>query len=389
MHDKNNNLLQPGDTVLLCAVVKSVTPNPDFCNVTVESEMPIDPKTGRKDTFTTNSRLFEKVLLALFAFALGALPLPAAEIAWRFGYNDAVKEAASAGKPLLMDFLTDGCPPCAKLEATTFADPAIVALVNERFVPLRVYVPAKAVPQHKGASVAKAMNVAQFPTLFTVAPGRSILDRHDGYLDAAKLKPLLERALTFAKPRNLDAEPQTALTADLPTGLDPSKLADKPQLWYGDVASPADAIQAAELPDLAGKPYLTVVARDAAERQRILNEIMAGPLGAKVRAQAQAPDHWHLEPFKLRDNPRFAASGLALLLQRPPDKPGGFGKLLGDEYAWTEATKVALERKADPNFNWSGGKSEGVPPLLLIAGAGLVLLALWPTKSPAETLDDV
>lgn len=42
-HDKNGQELQPGDIVMIPARVKSITPNPEFCNVTVETVEPMFP----------------------------------------------------------------------------------------------------------------------------------------------------------------------------------------------------------------------------------------------------------------------------------------------------------------------------------------------------------
>ena len=49
------------------------------------------------------------------------------------------EEALENNKPLLIDVGTDNCHWCKQLDATTFRDPAIAALVNERYVPLKVY----------------------------------------------------------------------------------------------------------------------------------------------------------------------------------------------------------------------------------------------------------
>src|SRR5438552_3978122 len=66
--------------------------------------------------------------------ALGQGPTPA----WRTDYNAARREATEKKRPLLLDFVTENCFWCKKLDSTTFRDPAIVALLNEQFIPIRI-----------------------------------------------------------------------------------------------------------------------------------------------------------------------------------------------------------------------------------------------------------
>ena len=76
--------------------------------------------------------------LVPFVLALFAAGTPAQEINWRYDYNAARKEAAEKHRPLLLDFGTEHCFWCAKLDTTTFKDAEIARLVNEQFVPLKV-----------------------------------------------------------------------------------------------------------------------------------------------------------------------------------------------------------------------------------------------------------
>src|SRR5438067_518957 len=72
----------------------------------------------------------------------------AQEVRWRTDYRAARHEALEKGRPLLLSFCTENCAWCRKLDATTFRDPTVVAVVNDRFVPLRVDGPHEpALPQ--------------------------------------------------------------------------------------------------------------------------------------------------------------------------------------------------------------------------------------------------
>src|SRR6516165_12457598 len=62
----------------------------------------------------------------------------AQEVEWRIDYNKARQEAIDKGRPLLLDFGTENCFYCKKLDATTFRDAAIVGLLNKKFIPLKI-----------------------------------------------------------------------------------------------------------------------------------------------------------------------------------------------------------------------------------------------------------
>lgn len=59
-HDKNGQLLQDGDMVVVRCVVKSVQAHEEYCNVTLETVEPMYPS-DRKDTITVNAKQVEKV----------------------------------------------------------------------------------------------------------------------------------------------------------------------------------------------------------------------------------------------------------------------------------------------------------------------------------------
>jgi len=75
---------------------------------------------------------------ALLLAALSCLLWPAlvqaqtADIHWRSDYNASRKEAERRGLPLVIEFVTDNCFWCRRLEQETFAEPAVARLMNER-----------------------------------------------------------------------------------------------------------------------------------------------------------------------------------------------------------------------------------------------------------------
>lgn len=60
-HDLNNFVLQPGDKVVIHAVVTQITTGEDYCNVTLETEHGRRPDGQKEIISAINSRVVEKV----------------------------------------------------------------------------------------------------------------------------------------------------------------------------------------------------------------------------------------------------------------------------------------------------------------------------------------
>ena len=116
-----------------------------------------------------------------------ATPALAQEVRWRHDYSAARREATETGRPLLFDFGTEACMWCRKLDATTFRDPKVVKLLNERFIPVKI-------DANKEAKLTAALKVESFPTLVLASASGKVLDRHEGYADVAQLTTLLSKA---------------------------------------------------------------------------------------------------------------------------------------------------------------------------------------------------
>jgi thioredoxin-like negative regulator of GroEL len=110
------------------------------------------------------------------------------EIPWRTDYNVARKEATEQDKPLLIDFGTENCFYCKKLDATTFRDPQIAGVLKQHFIPLRI-------DADREPSLAQTLRIQAYPTLLIAAPDGKILAFIEGYLEAPRLQDQLTRAL--------------------------------------------------------------------------------------------------------------------------------------------------------------------------------------------------
>lgn len=110
----------------------------------------------------------------------------AQEVEWRLDYGKARQEAIEKNRPLFIDVSTENCYYCKQLDLRTFKDPAIVALLNERCIPLKI-------DADHNAKLAEALRVEIYPTLvFATAEGK-ILGYQQGFIDVAPLHERLNK----------------------------------------------------------------------------------------------------------------------------------------------------------------------------------------------------
>lgn len=145
------------------------------------------------------------VAILLVAASSTASKSQAQEVRWRTDYSAARHEATDSGRPLLVDFGTEQCVWCRKLDITTFRDPAVARLITDKFVPVKI-------DAREEAWLTEALRVRSLPTLFLAAPDGIILATRVGYVDAAGMTRLLEDALQKSTPTT-DARRETPAAA--------------------------------------------------------------------------------------------------------------------------------------------------------------------------------
>jgi hypothetical protein len=112
----------------------------------------------------------------------------AAEVEWRLEYAKARQEAIEKNRPLVIDVATENCFYCKQLDQRTFRDPAVISLLNEKCIPLKV-------DAERHASLAEALRVQKYPTLVFATPEGKILGFQEGFVEAPALQELIHKAL--------------------------------------------------------------------------------------------------------------------------------------------------------------------------------------------------
>ena len=127
-------------------------------------------------------------VLAVCCVLLAAPALRAQDVEWRYDYNRARTEASEKSRPILLDFGTEHCVWCKQLDTRTFTDPEVRALLNERFIPLKI-------DGNRNPEFTDKLHIRNYPTLVFAAPDGRILGFQEGFVEPAKLREQLVRVL--------------------------------------------------------------------------------------------------------------------------------------------------------------------------------------------------
>ena len=107
----------------------------------------------------------------------------------------AERVASMSGKPLFYEFSAEWCGPCHVLEAEVFRDATLAALINEKFIPVKL-VDRRRETGTNPPDVAKLQSlygVNGFPTIVVVRPGRAS-EKVVGYMGKSRFEQFLRGA---------------------------------------------------------------------------------------------------------------------------------------------------------------------------------------------------
>ncbi len=135
---------------------------------------------------------FPLLLLVTFGI-LGAVRggQTGSDIAWNTDMAQAQTFARSVHRPLMLEFHTQGCEWCAKMEAETFSDPRVVEL-SRRFVCIRL-------DGELEPTLARQYGVHEYPTMVFADEDGRVLGKRPGYAPPADFVAVQSHALRLDK----------------------------------------------------------------------------------------------------------------------------------------------------------------------------------------------
>jgi thiol-disulfide isomerase/thioredoxin len=89
-------------------------------------------------------------------------------------FEAASKEAARTGRIVLVDFYTTWCGPCKMLDKNTWTDAAVIQLLEQKTVALRI-------DAEKEAALSKRYKIEAYPSVLLIKPDGTEIDRLVGY----------------------------------------------------------------------------------------------------------------------------------------------------------------------------------------------------------------
>jgi thioredoxin-like negative regulator of GroEL len=124
------------------------------------------------------SRIFMPAILALSLIPICATQASATQIPWQPNWNSAVTQGQRSHRLILVDFYTDWCGWCKKMDADVYPNPAVARAMTQ-------YVPLRLNAEQNGAALARRYKVHGYPTIMVLDDSGNVVDRFAGYMKPA------------------------------------------------------------------------------------------------------------------------------------------------------------------------------------------------------------
>jgi hypothetical protein len=135
-------------------------------------------------------------------FHFSPRPNRAHEIAWQPWGEEAFERARREDKPLLLGISAVWCHWCHVMDETTYSDPAVIQLINERFVPVRV-------DNDERPDINARYNMGGWPTTAFLAPSGDVLAGMT-YVPPDQMRDILDQVSTYFRDNRASIEQKLA-----------------------------------------------------------------------------------------------------------------------------------------------------------------------------------
>jgi uncharacterized protein YyaL (SSP411 family) len=125
------------------------------------------------------------------AFHFSPRPNRAGEIAWNHWSPQAFERAQAENKPVLLGISAVWCHWCHVMDETSYSDPEIISLINERFVAIRV-------DNDQRPDINARYNMGGWPTTAFLTPGGEVMAGMT-YIPPDQMRDVLNQVSTYYK----------------------------------------------------------------------------------------------------------------------------------------------------------------------------------------------
>ncbi|MBA3858450.1 MAG: hypothetical protein C0507_16205 [Cyanobacteria bacterium PR.3.49] len=127
--------------------------------------------------------------------------MAASEVFSNLPYAEAKQQAQKEEKLLLLDFTATWCPPCRKMESTTWVDESVQKYIKENAIAIQIDV-------DKDSKTSALLKIEAMPTLVLFAPkgGGKEFGRQVGYMSASELLRWMEGAKSGKTSKEIEKE---------------------------------------------------------------------------------------------------------------------------------------------------------------------------------------
>lgn len=216
-------------------------------------------------------------ILAALAFTLlWTDPVRGDDVQWLSSFSEARKISADTGKPILIHFYSNNCPPCKLLDAKAFKTPSLINSFSQKLVAVKINV-----DDHR--DLADQFQITRWPTDVYLFPNGSELHRMVSPQDPAVYGQVVERVsmrnrdwvleqnAVYASQQRRAASASDALTPSAPvlTAANPSTRTPSVETAPGQMPKPVIG-KLASYPIVKGSTDEEVAAAiEAAPRRRL------------------------------------------------------------------------------------------------------------------------
>jgi thiol:disulfide interchange protein len=119
-------------------------------------------------------------------------------IKWTYDVDKGLAQAKKEGKPVMIDFMAEWCPPCKAMEDSTFSDSAVVGKAAA-FVPVRIDIDKQREVAAKYGALARKYGGIGIPNILFLSANGETLKHIVGYYGPTQLVAAMDSALAPPK----------------------------------------------------------------------------------------------------------------------------------------------------------------------------------------------